>query len=49
MKRIRTERPKRRHDRAEIEVLPLDPRDPDVVRVKALRRAGNQPNLSRSR
>ena len=49
MKRISIERPKRRHDRAETEILPLDPRDPDVVRVKALSRAGIQTYLNRSR
>jgi hypothetical protein len=34
MKQIQIERPKRR--RADIEFLPLDPRDPDIVRAKAL-------------
>ena len=48
MKRIRSERPKDRRDRGEIGVLPLDPRDPDVVRVKALSRAGNQAHFNRS-
>jgi hypothetical protein len=48
MKRTRTEGPKNRRDRGETEVLPLDPRDPDVVRVKALSRAGNQAYLNRS-
>ncbi len=38
MKRIRIERPKHRRDGAELEVLPRDPRDPDVVRVKSLAR-----------
>jgi len=38
MKRIQTERPKHRRDEAEPEVLPRDPRDPDVVRVKSLAR-----------
>jgi hypothetical protein len=38
MKRIQIERPKNRRSRAELEVFPLDPRDPDVVRVKALGR-----------
>jgi hypothetical protein len=38
MKRIQIERPKRSRDRAESDILPLDPRDPDVVRAKALGR-----------
>jgi hypothetical protein len=37
MKRIRIEKPKPR--RRELEVLPLDPRDPDIVRAKALMRS----------
>ena len=36
MKQIRAERPKRRRDRADAEIIPLDPRDPDIVRAKAL-------------
>ena len=38
MRRIRIQRPKPR-SRHEIEILPLDARDPDVVRAKALMRA----------
>jgi len=38
MKRIQIERPKNRRNRAELEVFPRDPRDPDVVRVKSLGR-----------
>jgi hypothetical protein len=38
MKRIQIERPKHRRDRAEFDLLPRDPRDPDVVRVKSLGR-----------
>lgn len=34
MKRVRIERPKGRRERPWLEVLPLDPWDPDVVRVK---------------
>jgi len=41
VKRIRIDRPRARHDRPWREVLPPDPRDPDVVRAKALARAGN--------
>ena len=42
MKQIRVERPKRR-DRAGTEFLALDPRDPDIVRAKALSRAARKP------
>ena len=38
MKRIQIERPKHRRDRPEYDLLPRDPRDPDVVRVKSLGR-----------
>ena len=40
MKRIRTDRPRIRRERRWPEDLPADPRDPDVVRAKALARAG---------
>jgi len=43
MKQIRVERPKHRRDRADSEILPRDPRDPDIVRAKALRRAARTP------
>jgi len=39
MKRIRTVRPRIRRERPWLEDLPADPRDPDVVRAKALARA----------
>jgi hypothetical protein len=39
MKRIRTDRTKIRRERPWLEELPADPRDPDVVRAKALARA----------
>jgi len=39
MKRIRTSRPRIRRERLWPEELPADPRDPDVVRAKALARA----------
>jgi hypothetical protein len=39
MKQIRVERPKRPGGRADSELLPRDPRDPDIVRAKALGRA----------
>ena len=38
MKRIRTVRPRIRRERPWLEDLPADPRDPDVVRAKALAR-----------
>lgn len=43
MNQIRVERPKRRSVRANAEILPLDPRDPDIVRAKALARAAAKP------
>jgi len=39
MKRIRTSAPRIRRERRWPEDLPDDPRDPDVVRAKALARA----------
>jgi hypothetical protein len=39
MKRIHTGRPRIRRERPWAEDLPADPRDPDVVRAKALTRA----------
>ena len=44
MKQIRAERQKQRRDRAEAEILPLDPRDPAIVRAKALSRAARRPD-----
>jgi hypothetical protein len=38
MKRIRKKRPMVRWERTWMEALPLDPRDPDVLRAKALAR-----------
>jgi hypothetical protein len=38
MKRIRIDRPRIRRERDWMEDLPDDPRDPDVVRAKALAR-----------
>jgi hypothetical protein len=43
MKQIRAERPKQRRDRVDAEILPLDPRDPAIVRAKALSRASRRP------
>ena len=42
MKLIRIQRPKGRREQPWLEVLPPDPRDPDVVRAKALSRAANR-------
>jgi hypothetical protein len=39
MKRIRIDRPRIRHEQPWPEDLPADPRDPDVVRAKALARS----------
>jgi hypothetical protein len=39
MKRILAVAPKSRRERPWLEELPADPRDPDVVRAKALARA----------
>jgi hypothetical protein len=39
MQRIRIQRPKLRRQRPWREVLPLDPRDPEVLRAKAQGRA----------
>lgn len=39
MKRIRIDKPRIRRERSWPEDLPIDPRDPDVVRAKALARA----------
>jgi hypothetical protein len=39
MQQIRLEKPKVRRDRWWLEVLPLDPRDPDIVRAKCVARA----------
>jgi hypothetical protein len=36
MKRVRIEKQTSRRKRAWLEILPLDPRDPDVVRAKGL-------------
>jgi hypothetical protein len=40
MKRIRIQARMLRHEPSQNEQIPLDPRDPDVVRAKALARAG---------
>ena len=42
MQRIRIHQPKVRRERPWHDVLPPDPRDPDVVRAKALARAGDR-------
>ncbi len=40
MKRVRIHRPGRQREPSWRQELPADPRDPDVVRAKALARAG---------
>ena len=42
VRRIRIERPKVGRDRSFLDVLPLDPRDPDIVRAKAIDRSGDR-------
>ena len=39
MRRIRIQKPKSKGERLWLGVLPLEPRDPDVVRAKALDRS----------
>jgi hypothetical protein len=41
MKQVQIVRPKQR--RTDIEFLPLDPRDPEIARAKALARASRKP------
>jgi hypothetical protein len=36
MKRIRIQKPRVRSGRSWLDILPLDPRDPDVVRAKGM-------------
>jgi hypothetical protein len=48
MKQIRVESPKHRRDRAQADIFPLDPRDPDIVRAKALVRAVRKPTAKSS-
>lgn len=47
MKRIRIEKPKVRQEDRWPEVLPVDPRDPDLLRAKALARANGTAVTSR--
>jgi len=42
VQQIRIRRPRVRREYPWHEVLPFDPRDPDVVRAKALARAGDR-------
>jgi hypothetical protein len=48
MKRIHIEKPQRRRAYRRPEVLPLDPRDPDVRRAKALARAAGSTDAARN-
>jgi RND superfamily putative drug exporter len=49
VQQIRIHRPRARHERPWQEALPPDPRDPDVVRAKALARAGDRASGSTAR
>ena len=49
MKRVRTQKPRVRRGRSWLEILPADPRDPDVVRAKALTHAHRAARLRRMR
>jgi hypothetical protein len=49
MKRIRIQRPRARRERGGGEALPPGTRDPDVVRAKALSRAGDRAGRSTAR
>ena len=49
MKRIRTQQPRIRRGRAWLGILLADPRDPDVVRAKALAHAHRVARLRRMR
>jgi hypothetical protein len=42
MKQIQYQRTKHRRERADAGILPRDPRDPDIVRAKALSRAARR-------
>jgi len=46
MKRIRIGRRRVRSERPSLEVLALDPRDPDIVRAKALARTARSREVS---
>jgi len=43
VRRIRIERPTVRRERSRLDLLPLEPRDPDILRAKAIDRSGDQP------
>ncbi len=47
MRRIRIDKPKVGRERSSLESLLLDPRDPDVVRVKSVDRARIEMDRSR--
>ena len=42
MRRIRIERPTVRRERSRLDVPPLDPRDPDILRARAIDRSGER-------
>jgi hypothetical protein len=49
MKRVRTQKPTIWRGRAWLEILPADPRDPDIVRAQTLVRAHRVARLPRMR
>jgi len=42
LRRVRIDRPRVRRDRSWLEVFPLEVRDPDIVRAKAIDRSGER-------
>lgn len=48
MRRIRIQRPKRQRERRWAEGLPVEPRDPDIVRAKALERSTSRESCNDS-
>jgi hypothetical protein len=48
MKRIHSEQPKVRRERSWLEVLALNPRDPDIVRAKAIDRSATASHAATS-
>jgi hypothetical protein len=42
MRRVRIEKPRVRREHGRAEALPIDPRDPDIVRAKAMARSGGR-------
>jgi hypothetical protein len=42
MRRLRIEKPRVRREHGRAEALEIDPRDPDIVRAKAMARSGGR-------